>query len=273
MDWGCVAGKREFMKGRYIISVIEEGNNTVIKNTYETFVNSLNNYEKIGCLFVFNNSMFYRNSGKNNLETVTYLAKKMSVLTNVSVHQLINGGSLNKKIVLKCPVTGLELTYHDFDAIAFCPQAEDKTDPLYDPLMAAPYPCVNFNSDIFGFSILVRDQCLEDYGCEVYEISDSNELLRFFNRCSMNWHRMAIKTIRNYIRITDTKLCPTYLSKDDKFWFANHQDPAFAESQKQPYSHEMPVIYAKKIISRWMDFFTKGVVPDYANLSEAGSLL
>lgn len=62
---------------------------------------------------------------------------------------------------------------------------------------------------------------------------------------------MALKTIQNFIAMTDTRLCPTYLSADDRYWFANHRDPAFAELQKSVYRHELPCVYGPRVAAEW----------------------
>lgn len=72
------------------------------------------------------------------------------------------------------------------------------------------------------------------------------------------WQIMAEKTINNYINITNTKKCPVHLSADKSFWFANHQDPAFAELKKKLYIHRMPKLYVKEIIKQWNAYFNEG---------------
>lgn len=269
---GCVPGKREFTKHRYQVESIGDDEPERVKSAFDEFTLRLAGHRSVGCLFVFNNPAFYRSSGGTVIDAVRYLAKQMSPLTNVPVEELVNGGNLNRQITLKCPVTGVHLTYPDFDAVAFCPQAEHKTDPLYDPLMAAPYPCVNISSDIFGFSMFVRDICLKEYGCEVAELKEAARLCGLFSKCGMLWQHLARKTIKNYIATTDTGLCPVYMSSDEATWYAHHQDPAFAESKKELYVHHMPVSYTPVIISKWMAFFLQGLMPDYTAVTQPGEV-
>jgi hypothetical protein len=75
-------------------------------------------------------------------------------------------------------------------------------------------------------------------------------------RVLIDWQKIAVKTLQNYIAITDTSICPTFRAEDHTRWMANHQDPAFAECKKELYSHEMPILYVPKIIDQWNNFFT-----------------
>ena len=269
---GCVAGAREFTLGRYAIVVLDELSfPDGLVNAYEQFVADLQAYRHAGCLFVFNIPSLYAEQNISAHQVLQTLATYMALLTDVSAHTLLHGGNFNKKLTLKCPVTGLPTLYEDFDAIAFCPQAHNKTDPLYDPLMAAPYPCVNFNSDVFGFALLVRDSCRKRYHCEVYELHDLDLIAALLARCGAMWQRIAKRTIMNYIEMTDTALCPTYLADDDQQWYAYHQDPAFAETAKQLFAHDMPSIYTEKVIAMWMRFFKEGIHAQTLSVTQPGS--
>ena len=134
----------------------------------------------------------------------------------------------------------------------------------------APYICANFNSDTFGFAMLVRDRCRQEYGCEVFELADLDTIAELLSSSGTVWHKWATRTVQNYVNITDVSLCPTYLTSDGNYWYANHQDPAFAESEKRPFYHEMPAIYAPKIIAKWTDFFANGLVSEYNEITMPG---
>jgi hypothetical protein len=135
--------------------------------------------------------------------------------------------------------------FEDFDAVAFCPQSDDLDDELYDPLMSAPIPAVNFNSDVYAFSMFCRDMSVQKFKREVYELT-SAERGQLYEWVLQGWQRIAEKTLGNYINMTNVEKCPVYLHDNNRYWFANHQDPAFAESVKALYRHDMPLIYVPK---------------------------
>jgi hypothetical protein len=193
-----------------------------ILDAQRQFRRSMLAYDKVACILIFNHPRFYANSGTTALDAITYLAEQIAPVAHVDADRLIAGGSARQRHAIRCPVTGASTTYDDFDAIAFCPQAEDKRDRLYDPLMAAPYQCINISSDVFAFSMFVRDRFLERNKREIFNARPDDALYGHLVECGTLWQRMAVRTIRNYVALTDTSLCPTYLSSDHRYWFANH---------------------------------------------------
>lgn len=262
---GCVSGRREFSRGRYFICEIHTSLDAL--RLFEEFIEELKIGKSIACLMVSPSPKSLTTTVKDE---IFRLANLMELLSKKSPEELINGGNLNNKFLLKCPVTGEMTIFDDFDAVAFCPESGNKSDPLYDPLMAAPISAINISSDIYALSVFAQDLSRQHYGRDVAELSAS-ERSEFFERVVSYWQKVAVKTIENYIDITDVELCPTHLSNDKKHWFANHQDPAFAECKKELYSHEMPVVYAPRIIDEWRNFFDNGKAPIYSNMASAGS--
>lgn len=249
---GCVAGRREYNLGRYIIAVIDDNDTSArILDINRRFRRSVLAYDKVACLLVFNNPRFYADTGSTALEAITYLAQQIAPVADTHPERLIAGGSVHQRHAIKCPVTGAPTIFDDFDAIAFCPQANNRSDPLYDPLMAAPYPCINVSSDIFAFSMFTRDHFNNRHKRSILTAPLDDTLCEHLTESAALWQRIALRTIRNYIAITDATICPTYLSADQRYWFASHQDPAFAESEKRLYRHEMPSTYAPEIVHRW----------------------
>ena len=265
---GCTAGRREFSRNRYLIKIVHTPSE--VKLAYEEFKQMLSDRTTVACLFVSPISAEIDAKPTTVLEEIRRLADLMSAISpECSPEELINGGNLNKKILLRCPVTDENVLFEDFDAVAFCPQSGDESDPLYDPMMAAPISTVNINSDIYAFSMFTRDMCIQRYSKEVFEISrDQRENL--FALTAANWQRLAERTITNYVNMTNVTLCPAYLDEANEYWYANHQDPAFAETRKELYKHEMPVVYTSKIITAWKRYFEHGVVPNYAEVAEPG---
>lgn len=102
---------------------------------------------------------------------IKYLAELFCVLNKSNPNDLVNGSSLNLHFKLRCPITNEIVEFGDFDSIAFCPQANNLDDPLYDPMVSAPYPCVNITSDIFVFSLFTSDMSLQNFGKNVYDLA------------------------------------------------------------------------------------------------------
>lgn len=256
LDWmktrlPCVAGRREFNRGRYFIRVANRRN---VKQIFEEYKTELAKGRAVACLFVFNDPRFYDGAG-NTSGAFHFLASEVAQLGNRSAHDLANGEALTNSISLRCPVTNQVTTFDDFECIAFCPQSSDKTDPLYDPLMATPYPCVNVSSDVYAFSRFVADSTMTALGKPAHEEKDMNKLERVLTKCVERWQRVATTTIQNYEAMTDTSLCPVHVTAEGTHWIAAHKDPAFAEQHKEVHAHELPVLYGHRIVERWMKYF------------------
>jgi hypothetical protein len=256
VDLPCIAGKREFATGRYFISEIHDSHS--MKVAYAQFVQALRSRKTVAGLFVISENVALPETSRAEAQFLQ-LAHMMSCVTDVSPAKLAAGGRLFRTIELECPVTGIMQPFDDFDAVAFCPQSDDEADPLYDPMMAAPVPCVNFNSDIYAFSMFTRDYALKTKNSEVWGL-DAFEREALFEAVSNRWQKFALATIKGYMNITNLKICPVSLQEGDTIWYANHQDPAFAETEKSQYAHHMPALYAQKIVEKWQCFFESGVV-------------
>jgi len=263
---GCIAGRREFLSNRYFAVEVRQLSDVVVG--WRHFMGALERRDAIACLYSLA-AMIPADSRTSARGAVGQLAQIMSVLSDDSPEDLAAGGRLNLVINAICPVTGCRTTFFDFDAIAFVPQAADEADPLYDPLMAAPAPLVNVSSDVFGFSMFTWDHCRSRFDCEVRQLT-AKERRYLFAVTMESWQKMAEQTITNYSRSVNQQLCPTRLAPDRQSWIANHQDPAFAETEKRPYVHEMPRLYAPRIVQIWQGYFEDGVLPRYKGVSMAG---
>jgi hypothetical protein len=247
----CVAGRREFNLKRYMIRIARKSTVPAILQEYKA---KLQSGEATACLFVFNEADYFQENSDTS-EAFHFLARAMAPIGNECPHALANGAPLTKAFRLVCPVTGQRTLFDDFECIAFCPQSKDKEDPLYDPLMYAPYPCVNMSSDVYAFSRFVADRALTAFGQPLYSIDDIARIAAFLEKSVAHWQRIAMVTITNFEKITDTTLCPVHITSDNTRWIAAHKDPAFAEQEKMVHEHELPVLYAKRITERWLDFF------------------
>jgi hypothetical protein len=251
----CVAGRAEYKRSRYYVDTAYTPADT--SQVVDNFRTKATLQEATACLIIFPGLLAPSTSV---VLKVTKMAELLHIQANKTVEQLINGDNLNFSLQLLCPVTNRRVSFDDFDGVAFCPESNNKTDPLYDPLMFAPYPCVNISSDIYSFSCFVSDFCVTRHQCAIYELPCNQQKFSVMQSAAEKWQKMAERTIDNFLSRTDTSLCPTFLTEDKCHWYANHQDPAFAETKKELYRHDMPKVYAPKVVSSWMHFFEEGKI-------------
>ena len=262
----CIAGRREFNRGRYMIRIAKRDTVTAI---FEEFKTALRSGKAVACLYVFNDERFYQGVG-NVKDAFHFLAKQMEPISKLPAQALATGAPLTNAVSLPCPVTGKQTVFDDFECIAFCPQSDDREDRLYDPLMAMPYPSVNMSSDVFAFSRFVSDSAESSLGHPPQEESDFEAVERVFDLGVQRWQRVATTTIRNYESLTDTQLCPVHVTEDDQYWIAGHKDPAFAEEVKEVHRHELPVLYGKRIADGWLAHLRDGVSYQATGLARDG---
>lgn len=255
-DLPCVPGKREFSTGRYFITAIRDTNS--MDEAFLAFQTALVRRETVAGLFVISEDVALPAASSAQAQ-FRQLAEMMGTVSDISPDRLASGGRLGKTIKLPCPVTNVMHSFDDFDAVAFCPQSNNIVDPLYDPMMGAPVPCVNFNSDIYAFSMFTRDYALKSKNAEVWQL-DPFERQDLFAIVAKRWQQYALATIKGYMNITNLERCPVSLRENDTIWYANHQDPAFAETTKSQYAHHMPSLYTPKIVEKWQLFFETGVL-------------
>lgn len=250
----CVAGFREFKRKRYFITELKSKFDIV--GGFQRFIEALVARETVAGLFVIHESVALPGSASAK-EQMLQCAEFVGAISDQSAETLLHGGKLSKKIELRCPVTDQYTWFNDFDAVAFCPQAADTSDVLYDPMMATPVPCINFNSDIYAYSMFVRDTALTNYHREVFELPDRTRS-DLFGKCEELWQKFALRTINGYMNMTDLAKCPIAITETEEQWLANHQDPAFAETTKKPYLHDLPVKYTPRITAAWQKYFGGG---------------
>jgi hypothetical protein len=274
---GCVAGRREFMSARYFAVEVRTPGDVVAG--WRRFIKALEARQTVACLYVFPNLAYVEwkmdATARESIKAESVLAQVCEMMCHLSDHSsdtLLNGGALSSVLMLTCPITSCRTGFFDFDAVAFVPQAEDARDPLYDPLMAAPVPMVNINSDVYGFSMFTRDHVISKFDCEVGQLA-KRERRYVFAQAAEIWQRMAEKTITNYARAVDQRLCPTFLTANRAQWVANHKDPAFAETEKRPYLHEMPATYTPRILEVWNAYFEHGIPPNYRDIATEGTAM
>jgi hypothetical protein len=232
----------------------------------------MQSFSKVGCLFVLDGELFQR-PGDADLADILAAAGAM-VADGLGLPPPTTTGtgrSLTATLTVRCPVTNRLVAFDDFDAIAFMPQAANPDSLYYDPNIAAPFVCVNFTSDLYGFSAFTRDRALSQQRCEIWEIADHATRLEVFERSAEIWQRLALKTIKNFAGRTDPRrLCPMHASADERHWFAMHEDAAFGEMLKRLHRHEMPKLYTQRIIARWRAYYEEGTCPHFVGIAPKG---
>lgn len=266
-DLKCAAGRREFNRGHYMIAVAEK---TTVSSILDNFKLELALGRKTACLMAFNSCEHY--AGRSNVEaTFRFLADSVTSISSLPPEVLVDGKALSFSLDLACPVTNKLTKFDDFECIAFCPQSSDMTDPLYDPLMFAPFPAVNIASDVYGFSRFVAESALQYFGRPTFEVNDHKRLAQFFAHCVERWHRLAVSIIEAFAQNTNVALCPVHLSSDNHHWVAAHKDPAFAEIKKELHIHELPKIYASRIAEAWLEYLCNNRPYATAGMSREGT--
>lgn len=270
---GCVPGQREFKLGRYSYGLVR--GTADVKRLYDNFLGQMESFSCTGCLFVFDGAGFDHQDEDSLPGTLGRIGRIMSGGLGLPLATAEGTGrSLTATLKVRCPVTNQLVEFDDFDAIAFVPHAGNRNSRYYDPNIEAPFVCVNFTSDLYGFSMFARDRAIGTFGREVWEIPDHANRLLIFERSAELWQRLALKTIKNFASRTDTKkLCPIHASQDQRHWYAMHEDAAFGEMLKHLHVHEMPRIYTERIIDRWRAFFEQGTAPSILGLAPKGQIV
>lgn len=242
----CMAGKREFRLGRYHVARFASG--AEYAAALADFRREVAAHRATGFLAILTSDE-HCPTVEHELNLLGAAMYDAGLTDDFEV--LIAGKALAHSIEVPCPVTGLD-TFYDFFSVAFCRNAADPRDPLYDPSLSAPFTAVNTTSDAFAFARLVDDQARRAWGRPVHEMThDRDAVERLFQRCVTAWQNMSITTIGNYSRVAEDPSRGVHLSDDKTRWFAAHNDPVFAELKKCPYQHEMPVTYAVRLTAKW----------------------
>ena len=249
----CSAGKREFKLGRYFVARFRNGAD--FGEALDQFRREVADHRRTGFLALFVHDEATCRVAEDEL---WLLGKAMheAGMTD-SVASLISGDTLATPIEVACPVTGEETVY-EFFSVAFCRHAADPGDKLYDPSLSAPFTAINTTSDAFAFAMLVRDQAMRAWGKAPYEMKDRDAVEHLFRKCVTVWQNMSINTIQNYSRVAVDPARGVHLTEDRKRWIAPHNDPVFAELEKETHFHEMPITYAARLCEKWLATLFEG---------------
>jgi hypothetical protein len=242
----CAAGRREFRAGRYFLSRFRSGREFAA--SLSDFRRSVVAGEKTGFLAIYDGASECASAA----EELRLLGRAMreAGLTG-DEEALIAGATLAHAVDLTCPVTGRDTTY-EFFSVAFCRNAANPADPLYDPSLSAPFTAVNTTSDAYAFARLVYGHAMRSWGCAPHEMAHNRDAIEeLFRKSVVAWQNMSITTIQNYNRVSVDPARAVHLTEDRRHWIAAHNDPVFAELEKCPHSHEMPLIYAARLCAKW----------------------
>lgn len=246
-DLLCSAGKREFRFGRYQVAVIENGRD--LADELDSFRAGVRDHRLTGLLAILDDG------GRAFATSVAELTALGATLFEAGLCddpvRVIDGETIAIPIESVCPVLDRPVTY-SFFPVAFCRNAGNADDELYDPALSAPFTAINITSDAFAFALLVQDQARRLYKCAPHEIGSRELCERLFETSIRTWNQMSANTIAGYGK---RSACPTRavsLSDDGLSWYAPHNDPVFAERRKQMHSHEMPIIYCRRLCDTWL---------------------
>lgn len=252
-DLRCSAGKREFQLDRYSVAHVSNGRE--LADAMESFQEAVADFRKTGLLTIVAAPECMEDS-------VAELRALAQIMVDAGlahdVDALVDGSHVVAlPFSVTCPVTGLQTVY-EFFPVAFCRHAARVVDPLYDPSLSAPFLAINTTSDAFAFGMLVRDLSRRHFHCEPYQITDRHDFDRLLERCAGAWQNMSINTIQSYNKVSEIPQRAVALSEDKHSWTAPHKDPVFAEMTKETHSHEMPVVYARRLCEKWAATLFRG---------------
>lgn len=266
-DLLCSAGKREFRHGRYQLARVLDGQD--LSAAIDQFRDNVRDHSKTGLLSIVDTR---GRRFANSFEELTVLGNVMfEAGLCSSADAVVDGETVVVDIETVCPVTGLPTVY-SFFPVAFCQSAANTEDELYDPSLSAPFTGINMTSDSFAFALLVRDQSIRLYGAPPSEMCvDANRKL--FQHSVTTWQNMSANTISSYNKRSACPERAVHLSDDRRSWFAAHNDPVFAERRKEVHSHEMPVVYARRLCDIWLEGMAERHMPAVGREGQSGGVL
>jgi hypothetical protein len=243
----CSAGKREFALGRYFVTRFRNGSD--FSEALEQFRREVADYRKTGFLGLYVHDESQAPSVEDELRLLGEVMREAGLAENAA--SVITGDTVAIPIEVVCPVIGQPTTY-EFFSVAFCRHAADPSDKLYDPSLSTPFTAINTTSNAFTFAMLVRDQCIRSWGRAPHEVISRDDVELLFRKCVTVWQNMSINSITSHSRIALEPSRGVYLSEDRKRWIAPHNNPVFADQEKCPHFHEMPITYATRLCKKWM---------------------
>jgi hypothetical protein len=243
----CSAGKREFRLDRYHVAYVKSGEDYARELEY--FRREVLAFNKTGFLAILARDTSACKMVEDELWQLGTIMRDAGLTPSVAT--LIGGETLAIPFQVPCPVTG-EDTLYEFFPVAFCQNAANPDDPLYDPSLSAPFTAINATSDAFAFAMLARELSVKNLGRVPAEVTERGPLEEVMKRAVDIWQNMSVNTIQSYNRAAGAPDRAVQLSEDRRFWLAPHNDPVFAELKKLEHAHEMPRIYASRLTQKWL---------------------
>lgn len=254
----CAFGRMEYIADRYAFSKMSSQDD--LDRIITDFRSNLRAGDRSALIVEFSGEI----ANDLNCQTAKSVVEQLEKLFQMSegVPTLANGGVLSFVELCPCPVTNRVLPF-TFFGIAFYPQASNAVDPLFDPSLYAPKPCVNFTSDALAFSHFVASHSMQLYGHRPYELTaDARNVL--FEASLARWQKLSERTIRSFGAVSGCSERMIRLAPDCRTYIAFHQDPSFAEIEKEEYNHDMPVVYLPPLISLWNTCLANAILPTTA---------
>lgn len=263
---GCIAGRREFAKGRYVIAdLAEEGALAAVAR----FQDEVRQLRKVALICLLPRTAANTDPNTPSLAVLRELSAVGASISGRPAADLLNGGVLELPLLLDCPVTGAPTTY-SFFGVAFCPQAANAADALHDLPLSAPFALINITSDAFAFAMFVRDMSLARHGLAPHQLAVPPDRDGLFADCVARWQAFSLHTLGTFAARTAGTRCPVHVSADGRNWQAVHNDPVFAETVKEPHTHEMPSIYAAELAAQWTAVLDRQAPQFHARSGQSG---
>jgi hypothetical protein len=267
-ELACIAGRREFAKGRYAIADLATESMPAALAQFEEEVRQL---RKVALLCLIPRNAANMDPRTPSIEVLREISTFGASICAAEAEALLHSAVLERPVRLDCPVTGVPTTY-SFFGVAFCPQAANAEDDLYDLPLSAPFPCINITSDGFAFAMFVRDMSVARHGVAPHGIASRAQRLDLFADCVMRWQKFSMHTLSAFTERTRGTRCPVRVSEDGLSWQAAHNDPVFAETTKELHTHEMPRVYAADLAGRWNAVLDRQSAHFHARSGQSGGL-
>lgn len=264
----CIAGRRELAKGRYAIADLASESMPAALARFEEEVRQL---RKVALLCLIPRNAANMDPRTPSIDVLREISTFGASICAAGAEALLHSAVLERPVRLDCPVTGAPTTY-SFFGVAFCPQAANADDDLYDLPLSAPFPCINITSDGFAFAMFVRDMSVARHGVAPHGIASRTERLALFADCVMRWQKFSLHTLSAFAERTRGTRCPVRVSDDGLSWQAVHNDPVFAETTKELHTHEMPRVYAADLAGRWNAVLDRQGAHFHARSGQSGGL-
>lgn len=262
----CIAGRREFAKGRYVIADLAEDG---LLSAVARFQDDVRQLRKVALICLMPRTAANTDPNTPALAVLRELSAAAAAVSGRPAEELLNGGVLELPVLLDCPVTGAPTTY-SFFGVAFCPQAANAADTLYDLPLSAPFALVNITSDAFAFAMFVRDMSLARHGVAPHQLAAHEDRASLFADCVARWQAFSMHTLSTFAARTAGTRCPVRVSEDGRSWQAVHSDPVFAETVKEPHTHEMPCVYAAELALQWTAVLDRQAPQFHARSGQTG---